>query len=333
MKDQDSTALLLLPLGLLCFWIYNLYVSFSRIEKILLLFVATLFLSLVSIFIFYFYSPWSKKNRKRLVQIKEIPKELLIASSHSVSMGVDDDLDEKVYLSDQIRTRHVHILGATGSGKTESVILNFLKQDVARGLGTIILDAKGDNSFLNELNSWVPSERLKVFDLLDENSLGYDPISAGSLLEAAQRLFSSLTWSEEYYKSKALSSLQRIFQVYSELNDKNPNLLEVSKILESPDSYSSFVNSPDFPQALAIKEFQDLSGLRDQVRSLTLGHLAKILSPTTNAGIHLYEADNGAVIYFRLQSLMSPQIVSTVGKLVINHLNFFSWNRTQRNCQ
>jgi hypothetical protein len=55
----------------------------------------------------------------------------------------------------------VHILGATGSGKTESVILNFLRQDVARGFGSIILDAKGDDSFLSELMSLVPPEKLK----------------------------------------------------------------------------------------------------------------------------------------------------------------------------
>ncbi|MFN8944349.1 MAG: type IV secretory system conjugative DNA transfer family protein, partial [Pseudobdellovibrionaceae bacterium] len=324
MKDQNPTSLLLLPFGLVIFWLYNLYSSLDKVEKFLLMFTATLIILLLGIAIFYFFSPWSKNNRKRLVQIKEIPKDLLNSSPQSISMGVDDILDETIYLPDQIRTRHVHILGATGSGKTESVILNFLKQDVERGLGSIILDAKGDHSFLNALHSWVPSERLRIFDLTDPKSIGYNPLADGSPLEAAQRLFSSLTWSEEYYKSKALTSLQRIFQVYSELNERNPVLFEVSQILESPDSYSSFVNTADFPQALAIKEFQDLSGLRDQVRSLTLGHLKTILSPSVNSGIRISEAELGVVIYFRLQSLMSPQIVSTVGKLVINHLNFLA---------
>ncbi|MGZ3749006.1 MAG: type IV secretory system conjugative DNA transfer family protein, partial [Pseudobdellovibrionaceae bacterium] len=227
-------------------------------------------------------------------------------------------------LPDHIRTRHVHILGATGSGKTESVILNFLKQDVSRGLGSIILDAKGDHSFLSELKNWVPGNRLLVFDLTDPESLGYNPLDSGSPLEAAQRLFSSMTWSEEYYKSKALSALQRIFQIHFEINTQNPTLSEVARVLETPDSFSAFVNTVDFPQALAVKEFQDLSGLRDQVRSLTMGHLGRILSPNSDSKINLADAENGAVIYFRLQSLMSPQIVSVLGKLIINHLNFLA---------
>ncbi len=35
-------------------------------------------------------------------------------------------------------------------------------------------------------------------------------------------------------------------------------------------------------------------------------------------------AAEGKVIYFRLQSLMSPQMVGIVGKLLINHLNFLA---------
>ena len=33
------------------------------------------------------------------------------------------------------------------------------------GIGSIILDAKGDVSFLTALRQWVPLDKLKVFDL------------------------------------------------------------------------------------------------------------------------------------------------------------------------
>lgn len=324
MQDQNSSALLLLPFGLVSFWLYDSYLSMHSIDRLLLVLISILVLMLPGFLAFYIYSPWGKENRKRLEQIKELPQDLLQSSPHSVQMGHDLELDEKVYLPDSIRTRHVHILGATGSGKTESVILNFLKQDVARGLGSIILDAKGDASFLTELNAWVPSDRLLIFDLTDSESLGYDPLKSGSPLESAQRLFSSLTWSEEYYKSKALSALQRLFQAHYELDDRNPTLADLAKTLETPTSYSNYVNGKTFPEALAIKEFQEISGLRDQIRSLTMAHLEQILSPETNTGINLSDAEAGTVIYFRLQSLMSPQVVAIIGKLIINHLNFLA---------
>ncbi|MBL7557693.1 MAG: type IV secretion system DNA-binding domain-containing protein [Bdellovibrionaceae bacterium] len=324
MKDQNSSTLLLLPICIAGMWIYKTISELRGLDFLLFVLIA----SGVAVFGFVlalkYLSPWGKENSKRLEQVQEVPLSLRSSSLDSVQMGKDADLDETIYLPDNIRTRHVHILGATGSGKTESVILNFLRQDVARGLGSIIMDAKGDNSFLEALYAWVPNERLHVFDLTDANSECYNPLQAGSPLEAAQRLFSSLTWSEEYYKSKALSSLQRIFQNYFDLNDRNPNLAQISKILETPESYSSFVNSKDFPQALALKDYQDLSGLRDQIKSLSLGHLSQILSPNEKPSIDIGSASEGKVIYFRLQSLMSPQIVGIVGKLLINHLNFLA---------
>ena len=62
--------------------------------------------------------------------------------------------------------------------------------------------------------------------------------------------------------------------------------------------------------------------MRDQIRSLTLAHLSTTLSPAAENGIKLESASEGAVIYFRLQSLISPQIVSILGKLIINNLSY-----------
>jgi hypothetical protein len=324
MPDSNYKALLLLPSILIIFWIREFYSSLTSMDRIVFIFTSAGFVGIVGLVFVHFFSTWGRERRKKNDSIAEIPIELLGPSSLSVSMGVEADLGVRIFLPDQIRTRHVHILGATGSGKTESVILNFLKQDVLRDLGSIILDAKGDNSFIDELSAWVPPERLIIFDLSDPESVGYDPLAAGSPLEAAQRLFSSLTWSEEYYKSKAISSLQRLFQAHYEINSKNPNLADLATYLDNPDAYVSFIVAQDFPKTLAIKEFQDLSGLRDQIRSLTIAHLKQILSPAFGEGVDLKKAAGGAVIYFRLQSLMSPQLVSTVGKLVINHLNFLA---------
>lgn len=271
-----------------------------------------------------FFSKPGRERRKRLKKIKEIPLEILTAQKDGVLMGQDQDLGVQVFLPDSIRSRHVHILGATGSGKTESVVLNFLKQDVRRGLGSIILDAKGDASFIRELRDWVPEDRLKVFDLGSERSLTYDPLQSGSPLESAQRLFASLTWSEEYYKSKAFSALQRIFEAHHRLRGTNPKLVELAEYLETPDSYTAILSCDKDQLKGALKDYGELSGLIDQVRSLSLGHLRKILSPTAESHISLENAVQGQVFYFRLQSLMSSQLVSTVGRLIINHLSYLA---------
>lgn len=322
MQDTNYQSLYFIPLALSVLILRQFYFSLESGERFIFWGLVVSIAAILFIWILRTRTPNGKKNVKRLEVLNVIPEELLKPSAAAVTVGTDIDLEAKIYLPDHIRTRHVHIVGVTGSGKTESVILNFLKQDVARGLGSIVLDAKGDQSFLDELNAWVPKHRLFIFDLSSSESTGYNPLEHGSPLESAQRLFSSLTWSEEYYKSKALSALQQLFQVHFEINGQNPTLVELSQYLRSPDSYSSFIQSESAGSS-AKQEFQELSGLRDQIRSLTLGHLENTLSPIGEGQLDISAAATGAVLYFRLQSLMSPQLVSAVGKLVINHLNYF----------
>jgi hypothetical protein len=304
--------------------VIKLYDSLDTFGAILLIILICGVLSIAIAYFIEYKAKTGKDRRKRIETIKGTPTTLLTDSKAAVAMGFDEDLKTTVYLPDQLRRRHVHILGATGSGKTESVILNFLRQDVSRGIGAIILDAKGDDSFLTTLREWVPPVKLQVFDLGSENSLPYNPTEAGSSLESAQRLFSSLTWSEEYYKSKAFSALQRLFQNHFRKNDRNPTLVELGDYLEDQDKYTEATLCDGYPKKLAEKDFAELSGLRDQIKTLCTGHLSKILSGNSESEIRLIDAKSGYVLYFRLQSLMSPQLVTTVGKLLINHINFLA---------
>ncbi|MCB0390963.1 MAG: type IV secretion system DNA-binding domain-containing protein [Bdellovibrionales bacterium] len=330
MSNENSTLILIgaIVIGVI---LYNLYMSLSLPAGIVLI----IFISVSTIIgLVYFWENHSKPGRekkKTLQKLKQLPKSLLLQSKDSVYMGEDKYLNAKIYLPDHIRSRHVHILGATGSGKTESVILNFLKQDVKRGLGSIILDAKGDNSFIDFLNSWVPLDRLKVFDLGSGQSLTYNPLEVGSPLEAAQRLFSSLVWSEEYYKSKALSTLQRLFERHHKLNGENPKLTDLNNYLDDPETFAASITSEKYPKKMAEKDFSELSGLRDQIRSLCIGHLESSLSPNGNSDMDFSQAKEGAVLYFRLQSLMSPQLVTILGRLIINQLNYLAGTAHREN--
>ena len=324
-QPHDDTYLLkMLGIGLLGLGFYNAYSSLSRFEFFLASIGLLALASIVTAVVIDRYTKSGRERQRKLAFIREVPASLTQATPDAIQLGVDIDLGAQIYLPDAVRSKHVHIIGATGSGKTESVVLNFIKQDVARGFGSIILDAKGDISFLKTLGQWVPKERLRIFDLSTADSLSYNPLDSGSALEAAQRLFSSLTWSEEYYKSKAFSALQRMFQLHFERFDRNPKLIELDSYLADPKSYASFVQAPSYPQKLAEADFADLSGLRDQIRILSIGHLKAILSPKGESEMQLPSVALGMVLYFRLQSLLSPQLVTIVGRFLINHINYLA---------
>jgi hypothetical protein len=271
-----------------------------------------------------FYSKAARDAKFSNARFDSIPDSLLSAEQESAYLGMDTELKTSLYLPRSIRRRHVHIIGATGSGKTESVILNLLFQDVACGAGAIILDAKGDHSILTALENVVPKERILVFDLGSNDRSAYNPLREGTDLEAAQRLFSSLNWSEQYYQSKAQTALFRLFQNFRARCGQNPTLRDLSFSLEDSENFSNAVRATDYPDSASKTDYKDLAGLKDQIRTLCSGHLAETLSPPPNEGINLSKALKDSVIYFRLQSLMSPALVTTVGKLVVNNLAYLA---------
>lgn len=64
----------------------------------------------------------------------------------------------EVRLSVQTSRQHLHVLGATGTGKS-TLLLNLAAQDIAAGRGTAVLDPKGD--LVHELLARVPRARLR----------------------------------------------------------------------------------------------------------------------------------------------------------------------------
>lgn len=82
------------------------------------------------------------------------------------------------------RTRHMHILGASGVGKS-TLLHSLISQDIRNGRGLCCLDPHGD-LIENVLNS-VPNERIKDVVLIDpsdaDHPVGFNVLSAHSDLE------------------------------------------------------------------------------------------------------------------------------------------------------
>lgn len=101
-------------------------------------------------------------------------------------------------------------------------------------------------------------------------------------------------------------------------------ITDLAACLADPEAFAAASACRGYSAKSALKDFNDLSGLADQIRVLCTGHLSKILSPSTPDQMRIGEAWTGRILYFRLQSLLSPQLVTTVGKLLVNHLSFLA---------
>ena len=276
---------------------------------------------------FLFFSDDATKESTRRETIEGLPTQILNKNPLSSYLGWEMDLKTPIYLPDKVRSRHVHIIGATGSGKTESVLLNLIDQDATRAYPIVIIDAKGDRSFLEFLKKHPrASERIVAFDPgTPKTSVHYNPLQAGSPTEAAMRLFNSMVWSEEFYKTKAREMLMRVVGLFDQ-RKLELSLASLKATFASPNSLGEFLGTEDDPIKISESEFSQLSGLVAQIRQLCQGSLGQVISGEAEAtkycsSLNIRDAiQRGKVLYFRLPALVDPATTMTVGRLLIAEL-------------
>jgi type IV secretion system coupling TraD/TrwB family protein len=96
-----------------------------------------------------------------------------------------------VMLPSELRLRHLHVIGASGTGKS-TLLLDLISQDIASGRGVGILDPHGD--LIEEILGRIPEERQEDVILFDPSDTG-QPV-AWNILEAHSELERTLLASD-----------------------------------------------------------------------------------------------------------------------------------------
>lgn len=91
---------------------------------------------------------------------------------------------QKVYLDNETRLSHTHIIGVTGVGKS-TLIASMVLQDIKRGVGVALFDPHGDNC--DNILKRIPRDRIKDVVLIDpsdtEFPIGFNLLQANSEIE------------------------------------------------------------------------------------------------------------------------------------------------------
>jgi hypothetical protein len=220
------------------------------------------------------------KVGRDMIRSKSPPSNLTkgILLGHNLHAGKKSD----VRLSSEQRVRHVHIIGASGTGKT-TLLFNLIKQDIEAGQGLALLDPHGD--LVDRVLGIIPEERIKdvvLIDPADESySIGFNILSAHSDLEkhllasdlvsVFQRL--SATWGDQMG-----SVLQNAILAFLE-SKKGGTLADLRRFLIEPKFRADFLSTVDDPEVLYYwqKAFPQLTGNRSIGSVLT--RLEAFLAP------------------------------------------------------
>ena len=125
----------------------------------------------------------SPKLRRDQKKTKAAPD---LALGHELRLGqnLHNGQTMPVTLDASQRIRHMHVIGASGTGKS-TFLLNLILQDIENGEGVAVLDPHGD--LIDQLLERIPESRHKDVVLLDPSDedypIGFNILSAHSELE------------------------------------------------------------------------------------------------------------------------------------------------------
>jgi Type IV secretion-system coupling protein DNA-binding domain len=117
---------------------------------------------------------------------KTKPAPDIVRQPTGILLGENEHAGETgaVRLTPEQRTRHAHIIGASGTGKS-TLLFNLIQQDIQNGEGVAVLDPHGD--LIDRICGIIPPERIDDVVLVDpsdpEYSVGFNILSAHSELE------------------------------------------------------------------------------------------------------------------------------------------------------
>lgn len=110
----------------------------------------------------------------------------LFTAAEGILLGENRHAGESrpVSLTAEQRTRHMHVVGASGTGKS-TFLFNLIRQDIGAGEGIAVFDPHGD--LIDRILGSIPDERIGDVILVDPSdesaSIGFNILSAHSDLE------------------------------------------------------------------------------------------------------------------------------------------------------
>jgi len=191
----------------------------------------------------------------------------MIARHGNALLGNNDHAGQtvEVRLSPEQRTRHCHIIGASGTGKS-TLLFNLIKNDIEKGEGIAVLDPHGD--LIDQILGIIPESRIKDVVLVDpsdsEYSVGFNILSAHSDLEKnllASDLVSVFQRLSTSWGDQMNSVFQNAILAFLE-SDQPGTIADLRQFLIEPPFRNEFLKSVKDPEIVYYwqKSFPHLSG-------------------------------------------------------------------------
>ena len=237
-----------------------------------------------------------------------------------------DERGKPVHLADRQLAAHGLIVGASGAGKS-TTLLTILTDRITRGKAVVAIDLKGSPAFAAELQgaTAAAARRLVVWTL--DGPAHWNPLAYGNATELKDKLVGTERFTEPHYQRAAERYVQTALGVL-EASGRRPELAEVVAAME-PNRLAALTRALDRPSAARVLDYvanlspdqlSAVRGLASRLALLTESSAGRFLAAGAPAVDVRAALDGNEVVLFSLNSSVYGKLAAQVGTLVIQDL-------------
>ncbi len=231
---------------------------------------------------------------------------------------------------------HMQVVGAPGSGKTESIIQPLWFQHVRRNTPTFVIDGKGSrqniDKFFTIASSLAQGHEIIYFNPSDpDRSATYNPLLRGSVKEIKNRILGSLNRNlypaanrarlDNYLtlilgamrETKAPMTMNELFQYFRSKNHAQKQLVKIRKNSSIYNDYSDLINQYSVFQ----NETAFFNSLLREICQSSYGWLLDTETPELDF-LDVYNGKKDC--YFSLPITPGDYAISYLGRLILSDL-------------
>ncbi len=251
------------------------------------------------------------------------------AIASALTIGTDSS-GRPVLVPDQALAAHGLILGATGAGKS-TTLLTLLAEQVRRGRPVVAIDLKGSPAFAAELRDAARAAGRDFRQWTPDGGSHWNPLAVGNATELKDKLLGTERFTEPHYRRAAERYLQTAIQVAHEAAPGEP--LTLARVVELMAPERLAVATGRLPQArrehvrdyigsLTPDQVSAVRGLASRLAVVSESHCGRFLEPAAGAPtVDLHRAlARDEVVLFSLNSSTYGSLAAMLGTMVVQDL-------------
>jgi conjugal transfer pilus assembly protein TraD len=242
-----------------------------------------------------------------------------------------DAAGRPVLLSDRQLSAHALILGASGAGKS-TTMLRLLSAHIARGRPVLAIDLKGSPGFAGVLADSAAAAGRPFRLWTPDGPSHWNPLQHGNATELKDKLIATERFTEPHYQRAAERYVQTVLQVLiCAPHGRPPTLAEVVGLMEPRRLSRTLRDAPgplaervqDYLGSLSPDQVSAIRGLGTRLALISESHTGAFLEPGADPSqtVEIRGAlAGGDVVLFSLNSSTYGKLAAQVGTLAVQDL-------------